>query len=63
MYTPFNGKNMAKILGKRVVRRIRFDWEQIEAVDRLRIASLDGFTRVAVYEKLERDFKQKFKYA
>lgn len=61
MHIPFNGKNMAKKLQDRVVRRIRFDKEQLEAISRYKIASVDHYTRLAVYEKLERDFKLKVK--
>ena len=56
-----NGKNTFKAMNTRIVRRIRFDKQQLDTVAKLRIASLDAFTRLAVYEKLERDFNQKAK--
>jgi hypothetical protein len=55
----FNGKKMDNKLKSRVVRRIRLDKQQVGAVKRLGIASLDRYTRLALYEKLERDFNVK----
>lgn len=55
----FNGKTIVKCMSNRIVRRIRFDKKQLEVIAKLKIASVDSFTRVAVYEKLERDFKLK----
>jgi hypothetical protein len=57
-----DGKNMVKKQNSRQIRRIRFDKRQIEAVNRLKISSMDGYVRDALYEKLERDFKIKFTY-
>lgn len=53
------GKTMAKKQTYRVVRRVRFDKCQTDTISRLHIQSLDAFARMAVYEKLERDFKIK----
>ena len=57
----FNGKNTIKTMVNRVIRRIRFDTQLLEAISKFKIASLDSFTRLAVYEKIERDFKVKLK--
>lgn len=46
-------------MANRVVKRISFFEDEIKHIKRLRIKPFNSFVRMAVIEKLERDFKVK----
>jgi hypothetical protein len=54
-----NGKNIVNSMAVKYVRRIRLRGDQLWHIHRVGIGSLERFVRLAIDEKLERDFKVK----
>lgn len=52
-----NGKNIVNSVAIKYVRRIRLRGDQLWHIHRVGIGSLERFVRLAIDEKLERDFK------
>ena len=61
MYMKTNGKNIVNSVCVKHVRRIHIRGDQLWHINRIGIGSLNRFVRLAIDEKLERDFKVKFK--
>lgn len=54
-----NGKKTDNSVAVKYVRRIRLRGDQLWHIHRVGIGSLERFIRLAIDEKLERDFKVK----